>query len=70
MVDNKEAQEKLPNIEGLLSYRVDNSELYLREKHNWNSMAKENQVTISLFVFLDRTDRQVTVMLAMHSIFS
>ena len=44
MVDSKKAMEKLPNVEGLLSYRVDNQELYLRGKQNWNSMAKENEV--------------------------
>jgi hypothetical protein len=46
VVDNKETLEKLPNIEGLLSYRTDNKDLLLRGKHSWNSMAKENQVTI------------------------
>jgi hypothetical protein len=46
VVDNKETLEKLPNIEGLLSYRTDNKDLLLRGKHSWNRMAKENQVTI------------------------
>ena len=44
VVDNNRAMEKLPNIEGLLSYRVDNQELYLRGKQNWNSMAMENEI--------------------------
>ncbi|CAB3989060.1 Hypothetical predicted protein [Paramuricea clavata] len=44
VVDNKETLEKLPNIEGLLSYRTDNKDLLLRGKHSWNRMAKENQI--------------------------
>ena len=44
VVNNNDTLQKLPNIEGLLSYRADNRKLYLRGKHHWKTMANDGEV--------------------------
>ncbi|XP_046852087.1 uncharacterized protein LOC124445407 [Xenia sp. Carnegie-2017] len=44
VVQDKRKLESLPNIEGLLSYRMDSRDIYFRGKQKWNEIAKEVQI--------------------------
>ncbi|XP_046857622.1 uncharacterized protein LOC124451035 [Xenia sp. Carnegie-2017] len=44
VVQDKTKLQALPNIEGLLSYRMDNRDIYFRGKYKWNEIAKEKQI--------------------------
>ena len=37
---------KLPNVEGLLSYRSDDRKLYLKEKFQWEALATKKDVSL------------------------
>ena len=54
-VANKAAMDKLPPIEGLISYRKDNAKLYVTDGQSWEALGKEKQVhkIISLFSMYD-----------------
>ena len=44
VASNTQTLQKLPHIEGLLSYRADNRKLYLRGKDHWNMIANDGEV--------------------------
>ena len=44
VVPNNEKMDKLPKIEGLLSYRSDEMKLYLRGKSQWKALGTQKQV--------------------------
>ena len=52
MVANNRSMNKLPKVEGLLSYRSDDRKLYLKEKSQWQALA--NQKDVSFFRFLSK----------------
>ena len=45
VVPDNRSMNKLPKIEGLLSYRSDDSKLYLKEKAQWRELATQKQVS-------------------------
>ena len=44
VVANNQSMNKLPKIEGLLSYRSDDKKLYLNEKTQWEPLVNQNEV--------------------------
>ena len=46
VVPNVRSMNKLPKIEGLLSYRSDDDKLYLKEKAQWRALATQKQVSL------------------------
>ena len=45
VVENNGSMNKLPKVEGLLSYRSDDRKLYLKEKSQWEALAIEKEVS-------------------------
>ena len=45
MPDSSAAQ-KVPAVDGLLEYRMDKQELYVRSNKTWNVLARENKVRL------------------------
>ena len=44
VVPNYTAAQKVPAIDGLLEYRKDKQELYVRSNKTWNAVAQKNKV--------------------------
>ena len=45
MVPDARSMNKLPKIEGLLSYRSDAREMYFKEKTRWSALATQKDVS-------------------------
>lgn len=70
VVSDSRSMNKLPEIEGLLSYRADDSKLYLKEKAEWRALATQKDVsftppkikdTSNFITFMSRaTERNIT----------
>ena len=48
VVPNNQSMNKLPKIEGLLSYRSDNNKLYLKEKSQWQPLANQKELRFAM----------------------
>ena len=46
VVPDSSAAQKVPAIDGLLEYRKDKQELYVRSNKTWNILAPENKVEL------------------------
>ena len=46
VVPDSSAAQKVPEIDGLLEYRKDKQELYVRSNKTWNVLARENKVRL------------------------
>ena len=46
VVPDSSAEQKVPAIDGLLEYRKDKQELYLRSNNTWNVLPQENKVEL------------------------
>jgi ribosomal protein L24E len=46
VVPDSSTAQKVPPIEGLLEYRKDNQELYVRSNKAWNMVAQEEKVKL------------------------
>ena len=44
LVPDSSAAQKVPAVDGLLEYREDKQELYIRSNRTWNVLARENKV--------------------------
>ena len=45
MVAHNDTMNKLPKVEGLLSYLLDERKLYLKEKSQWEALATQKDVS-------------------------
>ena len=50
MVANNRSMNKLPKVEGLLSYRSDDRKLYLKEKSQWQALANQKDVSYTVHI--------------------
>ena len=50
VVPDSSAEQKVPAIDGLLEYRKDKQELYLRSNNTWNVLPQENKVQLKIAV--------------------
>jgi hypothetical protein len=50
VVANNRSMNKLPKVEGLLSYRSDDRKLYLKEKSQWQALANQKDVRFSVLI--------------------
>ena len=46
VVPDSSAAQKVPAVDGLLEYRKDKQELYVRSNKTWNVLARENKVRL------------------------
>ena len=46
VVPDSSAAQKVPAVDGLLEYRKDKQELYVRSNKTWNVLASENKVEL------------------------
>jgi hypothetical protein len=51
---------KLPKVEGLLSYRSDDRKLYLKEKTKWGALANQKDVSRALNSFKQQVNNKLT----------
>ena len=49
VVPDSSAAQKVPAVDGLLEYRKDKQELYIRSNKTWNVLAPENKVELRRF---------------------
>jgi hypothetical protein len=47
VVSNNQSMQKLPKVEGLLSYLLNERKLYLKEKSQWEALATEKEVSLT-----------------------
>ena len=50
VVANNQSMNELPKVEGLLSYRSDDTKLYLKEKSQWEALATQKDVSYIPYV--------------------
>ncbi len=50
VVANNRSMNKLPKVEGLLSYRSDDRKLYLKEKSQWQALANRKDVSYTVHI--------------------
>ena len=48
VVANNRSMNKLPKLNGLLSYRIDERKLYLKENSQWKALATKKDVSYIL----------------------
>lgn len=53
MVPNNRSMNKLPKVEGLLSYRSDDRKLYLKEKAQWKALATQKEASYIVCIIHD-----------------
>ena len=46
VVPDSSAAQKVSAVDGLLEYRMDKQELYVRSNKTWNVLARENKVRL------------------------
>jgi hypothetical protein len=45
VVANNHSMNKLPKVEGMMSYRSDDNKLYIKEKSQWKALANQRDVS-------------------------
>ena len=52
VVPDSSAALKVPAVDGLLEYRKDKQQLFLRSNKTWNVLALENKVKLSVIIMI------------------